>query len=158
MLALGLVLSFFGVGIFCWLLFTLAIYAFPFFVGLTVAFAVFHSGVGVIGAFLLGCFAGGATLAAGQIAFATSRSPLIRGGIELLYALPAAIAGYHATLGLVEIGVPAAAWQEAFALVGAVVIGCTAWARLAMFAPPNISQGFAVSRPLLPLADGTRNR
>ena len=158
MLALGLVLSFFGLGIFCWLLFTLAIYALPFFVGLTAAFAAFHSGAGVIGAFLIGCFAGGAALAFGQIAFATFRSPLVRWVIALIYAVPAGIAGYHATLGLAQIGVPSTAWQEVFALVGAVVIGCTAWARLAMSATPNIGQGFAVGPAPLPLADGSRIR
>ena len=158
MLALGIILSFFGLGVFCWLLFTLAIYALPFFAGLTVAFAAFHSGAGVIGAFLVGCLAGGATLAIGQIAFATVRSPLIRCAIALFYAVPATIAGYHATLGLAQIGVPSATWQEAFALVGAVFIGCTAWARLAMFAPLNIGQNFAVGPAPLSLADGSRNR
>jgi len=158
MLALGIILSFFGLGIFCWLLFTLAIYALPFFVGLSVAFAAFHSGAGVIGAFLIGCFAGGATLALGQIAFATIRSPLIRCAIALFYSVPAAIAGYHASLGLAQIGVPSTAWQEAFAIAGAVFIGCTAWTRLAMFVPLNIGQDFAVGPAPLSLADGSRNR
>jgi hypothetical protein len=158
MLALGIILSFFGLGLFCRLLFTLAIYALPFFAGLTVAFAAFQSGAGVIGAFLVGCIAGGVTLAIGQIAFAIVRSPLIRCAIALFYAVPATIAGYHATLGLAQIGMPSAAWQEAFALVGAVFIGCTAWARLAMHAPLNIGQGFPVSPVPLSLADGSRNR
>ena len=158
MLALGIILSFFGLGIFCWLLFTLAIYALPFFVGLSVAFAAFHSGAGVIGAFLIGCFAGGATLALGQIAFATIRSPLIRCAIALFYAVPATIAGYHATLGLAQIGMPSPAWQEAFALVGAAFVGCTAWARLTMFAPLNISQGFTVGPASLSLANDSMNR
>ena len=158
MLALEIILSFFGLGVFCWLLFTLAIYALPFFAGLTVAFSAFHSGAGVIGAFLVGCLAGGATLAIGQIAFATVRSPLIRCAIALFYAVPATIAGYHATLGLAQIGVPSAIWQEAFALVGAAFIGCTAWARLAMFAPLNIGKNFAVGPAPLSLADGSRNR
>jgi hypothetical protein len=30
MLALGLLLNFAGIGLFCWLIFTLAVYAFPF--------------------------------------------------------------------------------------------------------------------------------
>ena len=158
MLVFGIILSFFGLGVFCWLLFTLAIYALPFFAGLTVAFAAFHSGAGVIGAFLVGCLAGGATLAIGQIAFAMIRSRLIRCAIALFYAVPATIAGYHATLGLAQIGVPSATWQEAIALAGAVFIGCTAWARLAMYAPPNIGQGFAVGPAPLSLADGSRNR
>ena len=158
MLALGIILSFFGLGIFCGLLFTLAIYALPFFAGLTVAFAAFHSGAGVIGAFFVGCFAGGATLALGQIAFATVRAPLIRCAIALFYAVPATIAGYHATLGLAQIGVPSAVWQQAFALAGAAFIGCTAWARLAMFAAPNIGQGFAVGPTPLSLAGDSKNR
>ena len=158
MLAIDIFLSLVGLGFFCWLLFTLAVYALPFFTGLTVALATFHSGTGIISAILIGCFVGGATLAAGQIAFAATHSPFIRGGIALFYALPAAIAGYHATFGLAQIAVPSAAWQEAFAIVGAVIIGCTAWARLAMFAPPNIGQGFGVGPAPWSLADSTRNR
>lgn len=158
MLAIDIVLSLFGLGFFCWLLFTLAIYALPFFAGLTAAFASFHGGAGIIGAFFIGCFAGGATLAAGQIAFTTIRSPLIRAGIALLYAVPAAIAGYQAALGLAQIGVPSADWQVVFAIIGAITIGCTAWARMAMFAPPSIGHGFAVGPAPLSLADGSRSR
>src|ERR1700676_2574990 len=94
----GLVLSVFGLGFFCWLLFTLAVYALPFFAGLTVGLAAFHSGAGFIGALIVGILAGGATLAIGQIAFATVRTPLIRASIGLLYAVPATLAGYHASL------------------------------------------------------------
>ncbi|MDE8345364.1 MAG: hypothetical protein POH28_04190 [Acidocella sp.] len=158
MLAIDIVLSLFGLGYFCWLLFTLAVYALPFFAGLTVAFAAFQGGAGIIGAFLIGCFAGGVTLTAGQIAFATVRSPLTRAGIALLYAVPAAIAGYHATLGLAQIGVPSARWQVVFAIIGAIAIGCTAWARMAMFASPSIGHGFAVGPAPLSLADGSRSR
>ena len=100
MIIIGIVLSVFGIGFFCWLLFTLAVYALPFFAGLTAGLAAFHSGSGVIGALIVGVLAGGATLAIGQIVFATVRTPLIRAAIGLLYAVPAAIAGYHATLGL----------------------------------------------------------
>jgi hypothetical protein len=50
MLVIGLILSMFGIGLFCWLIFTLAVYALPFFVGLTAGMAAFHSGAGVIGA------------------------------------------------------------------------------------------------------------
>ena len=49
MLALGLVLNTVGIGLFCWLIFTLAVYALPFLVGLTAGMAAFHSGAGVIG-------------------------------------------------------------------------------------------------------------
>ena len=118
MIIIGIVLSVFGLGFFCWLLFTLAVYALPFFAGVTAALAAYHSGSGVIGAIIVAVLAGAATLAIGQIAFATVRSPLLRAAIGLLYAVPATIAGYHATLGLAHIGVPAEGWREAFAVVG----------------------------------------
>jgi hypothetical protein len=62
MIIIGIILSVFGVGFFCWLLFTLAVYALPFFAGLFVGLAAFHSGAGVIGALIVGVLAGGATL------------------------------------------------------------------------------------------------
>jgi hypothetical protein len=70
MAIIGIVFSVFGLGIFCWLLFTLAVYALPFFAGLTVALAAFHAGSGVIGAFIVGVLAGVAILAIGQVAVA----------------------------------------------------------------------------------------
>ena len=154
MIIIGIVLSVFGLGFFCWLLFTLAVYALPFFAGLTAGLAAFHSGAGVIGALIVGVLAGGATLAIGQIAFATVRTPLIRVLIGLLYAVPAGIAGYHASLGLGEIGVPSESWREAFAIVGAVLVGATAFARMALFAPPTGGQGI-VEGPASPSLAGT---
>ena len=50
MLVIGLILSMFGIGLFCWLIFTLAVYALPFFIGFTTGMAAFHSGAGVFGA------------------------------------------------------------------------------------------------------------
>jgi hypothetical protein len=140
MLIAGLVLSVFGLGFFCWLLFTLAVYALPFLAGVTVGLAAFHSGAGFIGALIVGIVAGGVTLALGQIAFATVRTPLIRAFIGLLYAVPAAIAGYQLSFGLAGIGVPIGGWQEAFATGGAVLAGITAFARMALFVPPAAGQ------------------
>jgi len=137
MLIIGLVLGVVGLGFLCWLLFTLAVYALPFFAGMTAGLAAHHSGSGVVGALIVGVLAGGATLAIGKIAFATVRTPLIRAAIGLLYAVPAGIAGYHATLGLAQIGVPSEGWREAFGVVGAIVVGGTAWARMALFVQPH---------------------
>ena len=95
MIIIGIVLSVFGLGFFCWLLFTLAVYALPFFAGVTAALAAYHSGSGVIGAIIVAVLAGAATLAIGQIAFATVRSPLLRAAIGILYAVPGTIAGYQ---------------------------------------------------------------
>jgi hypothetical protein len=157
MIIMGIVLSVFGLGFFCWLLFTLVVYALPFFAGVTAARAAFHSGSGVIGALIVGVLAGGAALAIGQIAFATVRTPLIRAVIGLLYAVPATVAGYHATLGLAHIGVPSEAWREAFAVVGAVLVGGTAWARMSLFVPPHVEGGVAEGLASLPLAGATRD-
>jgi hypothetical protein len=49
MLALGLVLNTVGIGLFCWLIFTLAVYALPFFVAINAGIWAFHSGAGVLG-------------------------------------------------------------------------------------------------------------
>jgi hypothetical protein len=143
MIIVGIVLSVVGLGFFCWLLFTLAVYALPFFAGVTAALAAYHSGSGVIGAIIVAVLAGAATLAIGQIGFATVRSPLLRAAIGLLYAVPATIAGYRATLGLAHIGVPAEGWCEAFAVVGAILIGGTAWVRITLFIPPNAGRQVA---------------
>jgi len=156
MLIVGIVLSAFGIGFFCWLLFTLAVYALPLFAGMTAGLAAFHSGSGVLGALIVGVLAGGATLAIGQIIFATVRTPLIRAVIGLLYAVPASIAGYHATLGLAHIGVPAEGWREAFAVEGAILIGGTAWARMSLFVPPHVERRVAGNPASFPLAGATR--
>jgi hypothetical protein len=157
MIIIGIVLSVFGIGFFCWLLFTLAVYALPFFAGMTAGLAAFRGGSGVIGAFIAGVLAGGATLAIGQIVFATVRTPLFRAVIGLLYAAPATIAGYHATLALAHIGVPSEAWCEAIAVVGAVLVGGTALARVTLFVPPHVERRVSGRPASFPLAATTKD-
>ena len=137
MLALGLLLNTAGIGLFCWLIFTLAVYASPFFVAINAGIWAFHSGAGMLGAPLVAVIAGGMTLAIAQIAFAVTRSLILRAIIATLFALPAAFAGYHVVLAMAQIGVPSLAWREVFACVGAVFIGATAWTRLAVFTEPR---------------------
>jgi len=135
MLATGIVLSILGLGFFCWLLFTLAIYALPTFAGLAAGLAAFHSGAGVLGAITVGLLVGGAILALGQFVFAATRMPL-RAIVGLVYGVPAAIAGYQVSLTLAGLTMPGSIWQAAFAVIGAVVSGCTAFSRLALLATP----------------------
>ena len=138
-LILSIIVSVFGIGFFCWLLFTLAVYALPFFVAMTAGFAALHSGAGFIGAIVVGIVVGIVTLAARQLSFAIVRSPVIRAALALLFAVPAAVAGYHGTLGLSHIAAPSHWWAEAFAFIGAVLVGATTWARMTLFAdPPGI--------------------
>jgi hypothetical protein len=145
MIVIGLIVSAFGIGFLCWLRFTLAVYALPFFAGITVGLAVYHSGAGVVGAPVVGFAAGAVTLVGGRFAFAVLKLPALRGAIAFLFAAPAAIAGY-ATLTLAQIGVPSTAWREAFAIFGAMFVGATAFVRMgAMATSPSTKQARAVA-------------
>ena len=139
MLAVGLVLNTVGIGLFCWLIFTLAVYALPFFVAINAGIWAFHSGADVLGTPLVAVAAGGMSLAIAQIAFAMTRSPILRAIIAAVFALPATFAGYHVVLAMAQIGVPSLVWREVFACVGAVFVGGTAWTRLAVFTEPDQS-------------------
>ena len=133
MLALGILLNFAGIGLFCWLIFTLAVYALPFFVALYVFMLALHGGAGILGAPLAGIAAGGIAQAIGQTAFAMTRPVLIRAIIAILFAVPAALAGYEAVFAMAQIGVPSLVWREIFACISAVFIGGTTWTRLTVF-------------------------
>ena len=135
-LALELILGFFGIGLFCRLIFTLAVYVVPFFVGLTAGVAALHSGAGILGALLTGIVVGALTVTVGQVALACVRLIPLRGAIAAAFAIPAAIAGYYAVLGLSQIGVPSLFCREALAWVSAIVVGCTACARMTVFVEP----------------------
>jgi hypothetical protein len=139
MIIIGIVLALVGLAYLCWLLFALAVYALPLFAGVTAGLAIYHSGSGPIGAIIVGLIASTITLIAAQIALTILRSPFIRAGIALLFAMPAAIAGYHAALGLAYIGIPAEGWRQATALIGAIVVAATAWARMMLSAPRPIA-------------------
>jgi hypothetical protein len=152
MLIFGITVSIFGIGLLCWLIFTLTVYALPFFVGLTSGMASFHAGFGVPDSLLVGIVTGILTLGGGRLAFALVKSVPLRAAIAAVFAVPAGIAGYHAVLGLSEIGISSLAWREAFAWVGAVVIGCTAWARVTGLGPIPARPGGAAagrSQPVL---------
>ena len=90
MIIIGIILAFIGLAYLCWLVFSLAIYALPFFAGASAGLATYHNGSGPIAAIIVGAIAGSITLIAGQIAFTTLCSPLIRAAIGLLFAVPPA--------------------------------------------------------------------
>lgn len=145
MIIFGLFFVIFGIGALCWSLFNLAVYALPFFVGLTVGTAAYHSGAGVIGAIIVGLLAAAITLGIGQFFFAALTSPLLRLLVALLFTAPAMVAGYYATLGLARIGVPSVIWRDVFAVIGALCVGCTAFVRIAALTPPGSSRRAEVS-------------
>lgn len=150
MIIIGIVLSFVGLAYLCWLLFALAVYALPFFAGVSVGFAAYHSGSGPA-ALIIGAIAGSVVVVIGQVAFKTLRSPLMRAALALLFAVPAAVAGYHAARGLAHIIVPAEAWRDAIAIAGATIVAATAWMRIWVSSPPGSAQGLAgLTSPHLP--------
>ncbi|WP_246504251.1 hypothetical protein [Bradyrhizobium agreste] len=134
MLALGLVLNTFGIGLFCWAIFALAVYALPFFVALSIGMTALQSGAGLVGALLVATAGGTLTLVLGQVAFAVTKSLALRIAIAAPFAVPAAVAGYHVVFAVSHIGVPSLAWREVFGCIGAVCIGITSWTRLMVLA------------------------
>jgi hypothetical protein len=137
MLALGLVLNTLGLGVICWLMFTLAVYILPFFVAINAGFWAYHSGAGVLGTPLVAIAAGGMTLAIARVAFAMTQSLILRAVIAAVFALPATLAGYHLALAMAHLGVPSPVWQQVFACLGAVLIGGTASTRLTILTGPR---------------------
>lgn len=131
---LSAILSVLGLGVLAYLMVTLAVYALPFFVSVSVGLHLHDSEAGVLVALVVAFVAGAVTLLAGQIAFATIRSVPIRLAICALYALPAGIAGFHVVAGLSEIGGAGESWTLVFATIGSAVIGGTAWVRIASLA------------------------
>lgn len=141
LLALGIVLNIVGRGFFCWVLFTLAIYALPFFVGMTVGLYAHQSGTGPLGVLGFGIVAASFVLVIGQTIFSLVRTPILRVAVALMFAVPAALAGYYATFGLSGLTMPSDPWRQVFAVIGAVVIGATAWTRLAASPPDGGDRG-----------------
>lgn len=134
-------LSVIGLGFLCWLLFSLAVYALPFFVAVTVGYYAFDHGAGPMGAVVVALFAGAIALVLGQVAFGIIRSQIIRLALGALYALPSGVAGFHAVKGFSQVGGAGEAWTLLFASIGAVIVGVTAWVRIASLAGPEIRSG-----------------
>lgn len=132
MIVIGLILAVVALGFFCWLLFNLAVYALPCFLGLSAGFWLFHHSAGLPGAAIATFLVGTGTFALGRIAFATIRAPAARLVIALLFAAPAVLAGYYAALGLARNANVGPYWAEAFAVLGAFLVGGTSFARIAM--------------------------
>ncbi|WP_024881496.1 hypothetical protein [Methylosinus sp. LW3] len=142
MLIFGIMLNLIGLGFICWLVFALAAHILPVFVGVTAFMVAIDSGAGPFGAMLVGLVSGSAALAAGRIAFAATASPLLRAIIAAFFAAPASIAGYHVALAL-AIGMTSSVWREIFSLIGAIMVGGSAWTSVALYSSPVPGQAFA---------------
>ena len=116
------------IALLCVLAYTLAIYALPFMLGLTAAQFAYQTGSGLIGAGLV---------AFGILAvlFETIRTPIIRLIVALIFAAPAAVAGYALVYGITKEAVPSEIWRQIFCIVGGGFVGVSALARLAAGPP-----------------------
>ena len=140
MIIFGPLLVLVGIGFFYWLLFTLAVFALPFFVGLTIGTWAFHTGAGVLGGAAAGLMAGGVTLGIGQLALAFVPWTWLRLLIILLYVAPATVAGYGATHGIAQMTMSSPAWQTVFAVVGSVAVSITALVRFTGMAADGLAR------------------
>lgn len=115
----------------CSLAYMLATYAVPFFFAVMATRFAFATGAGYIGAGIVGLFVGVASYGFLAYLYATLRSPGLRLAIALLFAVPAAIAGFALVHGVAREAVPSEVWRETFSLIGGAVVGLSALARLA---------------------------
>lgn len=144
MIILGILLSFAAIGVLCWLLFTLAVFALPFFVAVGAGTWAYHSGAGLIGSLLVGLVAAALTLGLGQFGLAILRPTWAKLLLALAFVVPAVFAGYHATHGIVQHTMPSPVWQQIFSVIGGVAVGCAAFVRLAGAAGPRPQSGYLV--------------
>lgn len=131
MIILGIPLCIVAIGLLCWLLFTLAVFALPFFVGVTTGMWAMNSGAGWLGAILVGALAAGFTFGAGQLLLGTVRPIWAKLAIALVFVAPAVVAGYHATHGIAKLLMPSEGWQISFSIIGAIAVGTSAFLRIA---------------------------
>jgi hypothetical protein len=131
--------NFAGLGLFCWLLYALAVDAVAVFAALSIGVATFRSGGGLIGAATLSLISGVAIFTFARYCVFATRSRFVRPLITLLYAIPAAIAGYKVSDAFAYVGGASGNWRVAFALLGSLAVAATARARLR--APMSSSPG-----------------
>lgn len=137
MFVLNIVLLLAVIGFLCWLVFTLAVYALPLLAGVTVGLWGYAAGTGAVGGLIVGAATAGAVAIVGQLAFAFARPIWARVIVAGLFAGPAAVAGYAATLGIAGLAIPSETWQMAVAIIGAVAVGFTALFRMAGVGPSD---------------------
>jgi hypothetical protein len=115
----------------CWLAFQTTVYAVPFALGVSAGAYAYRTGAGEVAAFGIGIAIGVLSWAMAQRLFLLAPNRSWRAALALLFALPAAYAGYHAALWIVGDSVAAPLWQNTLALAAALAVGATAAFRLA---------------------------
>lgn len=146
MIFIGILASIAAIGGLCWLLFTLAVFALPFFAGVSAGAWAYQSGAGWLGAIIVGVVGAALTLGFGQLLLAIIRPLWIRLAIALAFVAPAALTGYHSTHGIVKHTMPSDTWQTIFSVIGAAAVGITAFVRMAGIAAATGPSGRDLAR------------
>ena len=113
-----------AIAVLCWLLFTLAIYALPALGGVGAGMWAYQTGAGLV-------------FGLAQFLILFARPMWVKLAVVLAFVAPAAIAGFHATHGIVKHLMPSETWQIVFSVIGAVAVGITAFVRVTSMAPPG---------------------
>ena len=122
-------------------MFTLAVYALPLVIGVTAGVWAHDSGAGMVGGLAIGVVAAGSTAVHGQLVFVFVfvRPFWLRLVVAVLFASPAAVAGYAATYGIARHFMPSEGWKMAFTILGVIAVGTTVLFRMAGAAPSEPS-------------------
>ncbi|MBX3576093.1 MAG: hypothetical protein KF723_02705 [Rhizobiaceae bacterium] len=115
----------------CVLAYRLATYAMPFMLALGAARFAYATGAGWIGAGFVGAFAGVASFGILAFLVGTLRAPILRLAVAVVFAAPAAVAGYALVHGVTSEAIPSETWRQIFCIAGGIFVGCSALARLA---------------------------
>jgi hypothetical protein len=119
-------------GTLCVLAYRFAVHALPIMIGFQVAYTTYGTGAGLIGAGIVGFVAGAAAFGLLSVVFVSAKSPIARVIIGLIFALPAAGAGYTLFSGFSASAIPSETWRQIFCIIGGVFVGAAALTRLAV--------------------------
>jgi hypothetical protein len=131
MIAAVMLMSVALVVILCLVAYTLATYALPLMLGLAAARFAYHTGAGLIGASFIGLIAAVAVFGLFAVLFAKLRSPILRLILAMIFAAPAALAGYALVHGVTHEAMRSAIWRQIFCFIGGALVGLSALMRLA---------------------------
>lgn len=115
----------------CVLAYHLATFALPLMLALEAARFAYDTGAGWIGAAIVGFVAGIGSFGILAWLFDMLRAPVLRIAVALIFAAPAAVAGYALIHGVAREAVPSDIWRQIFCVAGGFSVGCSALARLA---------------------------
>ena len=131
MIAAVMLMSVALVVILCVVAYILATYALPLMLGFAAARLAYHTGSYLIGASFIGLLAAAAAFGVFAVLFAMLRSPILRLIVALVFAAPAAIAGYALVHGVTYEAIPSAIWRQIFCIIGGALVGVSALMRFA---------------------------